>query len=220
MCETLAESFSSRSINLLMAHLYVDGAETCKSEREIHVARPYAVSAQRFPSTAHYVALGHLHRPQEINAPARSLYAGSILQLDFGERDQQKRVVLIDAHPGIPATIESHPLRSGRRLTEVSGTLDELKTAAENLGDDLVRVVIKVEKPVPGIADTVREMLPNALEVTLDYPRVEVVVPELSGAEPQELFRRFYTSQHGSDPPDDVSKLFRTLYEEEIHASD
>lgn len=220
MCETLAESFSSRTINLLMAHLYVDGAETSKSEREIHVARPYAVSAQRFPSTAHYVALGHLHRPQEINAPSRSLYAGSILQLDFGERDQQKRVVLIDAHAGAPATIESFPLRSGRQLRDVSGTLEQLKADAESFGNDLLRVTIKVDKPVPGIADTLRELLPDAIEIQLDYPRTEVAVPELSGADPQELFRRFYTHQHGSDPPDEVSKLFRCLYEEEVNATD
>lgn len=220
MCETLADSFSGRTINLLMAHLYVDGAETSRSEREIHVARPYAVSAQRFPSTAHYIALGHLHRPQEIGAPSRALYAGSILQLDFGELEQQKRVVLVEAHAGRPATIEEVPLRSGRMLREVSGTLDELKAEAENFGDDLLRVIIKVDQPVPGIADAVRELLPNALEIKLDYPRAETTAPEVSGADPEELFRRFYAHQHASDPPEEITKLFRDLYEEAVNAPD
>ena len=196
--------------------MYVDGAETSRSEREIHVAKPYAVSAQRFPSTAHYIALGHLHRPQEISAPSRTLYAGSILQLDFGEREQQKRVVIIDAHPGKPPTIEDCPLIAGRQLREVSGTLDELKASAESFGQDWLRVAIKLERPVPGIADTVREILPNALEVNLDYPRVEAESIAISGADPLELFSRFYAHRRGAEPPEATSKLFRELYEEAI----
>jgi DNA repair protein SbcD/Mre11 len=220
MCDLLSKSFTKNSINLLLAHLYVDGAETSKSEREIHVAKPYAVSAQRFPSTAHYIALGHLHRPQEIHAPSRALYAGSILQLDFGEREQQKRVVLIDAHPGKPATIQDCPLSSGRRLRDVSGTLDELMTQGQSFGDDLLRVTIKVDKPVPGIADFVREILPNALEIRLDYPRMEMSPIEIAGCDPYELFTRFYRHQRASAPPDELSKLFRRLYEEDLDASD
>jgi DNA repair protein SbcD/Mre11 len=220
MCETLTQSFSAKTINLLLAHMYIDGAETSQSEREIHVAKPYAVSPQRFPSTAHYIALGHLHRPQEIAAPSRALYAGSILQLDFGERDQQKRVVIIDAHPGKPPTIESHALQSGRRLRDVSGTLEELQAKAETFGEDLLRVTIKIERPVPGISDTIREMLPNALEIRLDYPRLEATPIEIAGSDPYELFNRFYLHQRASTPPDELSKLFRSLYEEALDASD
>jgi exonuclease SbcD len=216
ICEVLSASFSSKTINLLLAHMYVDGSETSRSEREIHIAKPYAVSPQRFPSTAHYIALGHLHRPQEINAPSRTFYAGSILQLDFGEREQQKRVVMIDARPGKPATIESLPLSSGRQLTEVSGTFDEIQARAETFGDDLLRVTLKVEKPVPGIADRVREILPNTLEVRLDYPRTDGKTEIVSSTDPVELFTQFYSRQRAVGPPDEIAKLFRTLYEEAL----
>ncbi|HXM48514.1 MAG TPA: exonuclease SbcCD subunit D [Pyrinomonadaceae bacterium] len=220
MADLLSSSFSKTSINLLLAHLYVDGAETSKSEREIHVAKPYAVSAQRFPSTAHYIALGHLHRPQEIHAPSRTLYAGSVLQLDFGERDQQKRVVIIDAHPGKPATIEDCPLSAGKNLRDVSGTLSELTAQAHTFGEDFLRVTIKVDKPVPGIADTVHEILPNALEIRLDYPRLESEAIEIAGSDPYELFSQFYLHQRASSPPDALTELFRSLYEEALNASD
>jgi exonuclease SbcD len=216
MCDMLTAPFSSRTVNLLLAHLYADGAATSRSEREIHIAKPYAVSPQRFPSTAHYIALGHLHRPQEINAPSRSLYAGSVLQLDFGEREQKKRVVIIDARPGKPATIEDCPLSSGRQLRETIGTLDELKSRADSFGEDWLRVTVKVDMPVPGIADTVRELLPNALEVHLDYPRLEAPAIEIEGADPLDLFSRFYAHQRLADPPEEVTKLFRSLYEEAI----
>lgn len=220
MCSLLSESFSAHTVNLLMAHLFVDGAATCRSEREVHVARPYAVSAQRFPTTAHYVALGHLHRPQEISAPSRALYAGSLLQLDFGEQDQEKRIVIIDAHPGKPATVLSCPLQSGRKLRDVAATLDELKKQADSFGDDLLRVTIKVEKPVPGVADLVRQILPNTLEVHLDYPRAEVPAPDLSVTDPRELFRRFYTQQRKIEPSEELCKLFEQLHEEALNATD
>ena len=220
MCEALTQSFSASTVNLLLAHLYVDGAETCYSEREIHITKPYAISAQRFPSTAHYIALGHLHRPQEIAAPSRTFYAGSILQLDFGERDQEKRVVIIDAHPGVPATIESRVLHSGHQLRDVSGTLDELKAKSDTFGNDLLRVTLTVERPVPGVADLVRQILPNALEIRLDYPRQETTPVDIAGSDPYELFSRFYMHQRASAPPEELLKLFRSLYEGALYASD
>lgn len=216
MCDALTGSFSSRTINFLLAHLYVDGAETSRSEREIHIAKPYAVAAQRFPSTAHYIALGHLHRPQEVHAPSRTLYAGSLIQLDFGEREQKKRVVIVDAHPGKPATIADCPLTAGRQLREVSGTLDELTAQAETFGNDWLRVSIKVDRPVPGIADAVKEILPNTLEVKLDYPRVEAQTIEIAGADPLALFSQFYTHQRAANPAEEITKLFGVLYEEAI----
>src|SRR5262249_4031800 len=152
MCEILSNSFTRTAINFLLAHLYVDGAETSKSEREIHVAKPYAVPAQQLPATAQYIALGHLHRPQELNAPSPTLYARSILQLDFGEIDQEKRVVIVDAHPGRPATIENCPLSAGRKLRDVSGTVEELEAQASMFGDDYLRVTINAEQRLPGTA--------------------------------------------------------------------
>jgi len=221
MIDVLSQSFSAHTINLFLAHLFVDNSITCGSERDIHVAKPYAVSAQRFPSTAHYVALGHLHRPQEIAAPAPAYYAGSVLQLDFGEQGQQKRVVIIDAHPGKPATIASIPLTAGRTLRSIAGSLEELESQAGAFGDDLLRVTIRLEQPIPGIADRIREILPNALHISIELPRQPG--PDESttnaGADPNQLFGAFYRHEYASDPPEDVARLFSELYEEQVDAS-
>jgi len=221
MCEILSSSFDRKSINLLLAHLYVEGGETSKSEREIHVAKPYAVSAQLLPATAQYIALGHLHRPQELHAPSPTLYAGSILQLDFGEQDQQKRVVIIDAHPGRPATIENCPLSAGRRLRDVSGTVEELEAQADTFGDDYLRVTINAEQRLPGTAAKIHELLPNALDIHYadSLSQADEAI-EIAGTDPRELFGSFYKSQQGSDPADALLKLFDTLYEESLNASD
>jgi exonuclease SbcD len=221
MLEKLSEAFSTKTVNILVAHLYVHGSQTSGSEREIHVAQPYAISAQRLPATAHYVALGHLHRPQNISAPSPCNYAGSPLQLDFGEQGQQKEVVLIEAHPGIPARVQRICLKAGRKLRDVTGTLEQIEADAPSYGDDYLRITVNTSGPVPGIADRVRQSLPNALDVRLDYPRAQTVSSSMRRQmPPEQLFKEFYQVQHGAPASDTLLTAFRELYDEVTVATD
>jgi exonuclease SbcD len=221
MCVKLAEGFSASTINILLAHLYVNGSQTSGSEREIHVAQPYAVSPQRLPTSAHYIGLGHLHRPQEVLAPSPCRYAGSPLQLDFGEQGQEKRVVLIEAHPGKSARLESIGLSSGRRLRAVAGTIEEIEKSASSFGQDYLHVTVKTTGPVPGIADRIRDILPNALDVRTDYPRtVTKLDEERRDMAPDAMFASFYQSQHGAPATQELILAFNTLHEEVMDATD
>jgi DNA repair protein SbcD/Mre11 len=221
MCAKLTDEFSNSTINILLAHLYVNGSQTSGSEREIHVAQPYAISPQRFPASAHYIGLGHLHRPQEVLAPSPCRYAGSPLQLDFGEQGQEKRVMLIEAHPGKSARLESIALTSGRRLRAVAGTIEELEQSASNFGQDYLYVTVKTTGPVPGIADRIREILPNALDVRTDYPRtVTRIDAEHKQMAPEAMFAMFYETQHGVPATKELMLAFNALHEEVMDATD
>ena len=70
MLDLLCAGFRADTVNLLVGHVYLMGAEASGSERAAHLAKPYALAAQRIPATASYVALGHLHRPQAVPRPA------------------------------------------------------------------------------------------------------------------------------------------------------
>ena len=220
MCQVLSESFSAETINILLAHMYVHGAQTSGSEREIHVAQPYAISAQRFPSSAHYIGLGHLHRPQQVSAPSPARYAGSPLQLDFGEHGQVKSVTVVDARAGKPAKVDVFELKSGRKLRDTTGTLEELQAHSQECGDDFLRVTVKTAGPVPGIADRVREILPNALDIRIDYPRAQPQARTRKQMPPDSLFQEFYQSQHGAVASEPLMNTFRNLYEEATSATD
>jgi DNA repair protein SbcD/Mre11 len=177
----------------------------------------YTIQPSALPPTATYIALGHVHKPQEVRgarAPAR--YAGSLLQLDFGERDQAKSVYVIDVVPGKPAKVETFPIEGGRRLLDVSGTLDDLFKIAETVGDAYLRVALKTEGVVPGIADRVREILPNALDVRLDYDRSDAEELEVSlrSLEPRAQFASYYRAAHGTDPADALMSAFDTVHED------
>jgi exonuclease SbcD len=214
-----------------MAHVFTDGALAGGGERALHLGQVYAVSPERLPATAHYVALNHLHRPQRVPAPAWAEYSGSPLQLDFGEVDQAKRVVLVEAHPGRPVEVQSVPLTRGRKLLDVEGTLDELQARADSLRGAYLRVTLTVPAPAPGLANRVKEILPDALEVRLDYPRVEAPATSEDGTaesghdgitvpataiEPVQRLQAYYRREHGADLPPAIAELFTRLYEEVV----
>src|SRR5690606_19585041 len=109
MVEHLCSSFAAGAVNLLVAHLHLQAAVLAGSERKVHVGEQWATTPQALPPHAHYVALGHIHRPQAVAAPSPAEYAGSPLQLDFGEEGDRKSFVVVDAAPGKPARVTRIP---------------------------------------------------------------------------------------------------------------
>jgi exonuclease SbcD len=208
----MAGAFRPDRVNVALGHLFTDGAHVGGGERELTIGMAYAVSPGRLPGTAQYVALGHVHKPQSIPAaPAPTRYAGSVLQLDFGERDQTKSVSIVDASPGHPAKVREVELTSGRRLLDLHGTLDELAAQAGDVGDAFLRVFVTTDGPVPGIADRIRDDLPNALDVHLVYERAEAegrAGAPVSSLAPRDQFLAYYRSQHGADPDERLLESF------------
>jgi exonuclease SbcD len=206
LLDAFAGAFRADRVNVLLAHLYADGSLLGGGEREVTVGLEYAVSPARLPATASYLALGHIHRPQRVaGAAAPGRYSGSLLQLDFGETEQQKSVVIVEAAPGTPATVREVPLCGGRPLLDVRGTLDQVTAAAEGAGDAWLRVLVETDGPVPGIADRVREALPNALDVRLVYERTadQEPGPRTAGVAalgPRDQFATYERLTHGVEP--------------------
>jgi exonuclease SbcD len=203
--ELLTRRFHSNSINLLMAHTHLDGAVLTGSERQVHLGEEWAVTAQSLPSTAHYVALGHIHRPQRIDAaPSPTCYAGSPLQLDFGEVGEEKSFVLVRAEPGQPARIERVPYVGGKPLHEVRMTLPELEQQAEQLRDSgWLRVTVPLAERDIDLNRKVRRLLGESV-VSVDYELPERAddPPELSrsGLGPVELFQLYHRTHHAQKP--------------------
>jgi DNA repair protein SbcD/Mre11 len=172
----LTERFRADTINLVVAHLMVMGGAMGGGERGAHTVFDYWVPATAFPASAQYVALGHLHRRQRLAGPAPLHYCGSPLQLDFGETANDPAVNLVDVHPGLPADVRSVALAAGRRLRTLRGTLGDVVDGAGDASDDHLRVVLD-EPARAGLADEVRSLLPNTVEVALAPPRNAESVP-------------------------------------------
>ena len=213
MLAAMAAGFSPGRVSVLLGHLFTDGALVTPGggEREITIGMAYAIPPSRLPGDVSYVALGHVHLPQAVRgsaAPAR--YAGSLLQLDFGEAGQRKSVAVVEAHPGKPAKVTEVSLSAGRQLRDVRGTLDEVIVAGKEAGDAYLRAFVATDGPVPGIADRVRDELPNALDVHLVYERAEAQAGEgpLASLHPREQFVTYYRAHHGAEPAEELLVAF------------
>lgn len=196
-------------------HVFISGSSPGEAQRGLTIGQLYAVAPQGLPEVQ-YAALGHVHRPQRIPGAARpAYYSGSPLQMDFGEVDQQKGVNLVELEPGRPAEVRSVPLTRGRRLRDVGGRMEELEALQEDVGDDYLRVTLRCEGPVPGLGDEVRELLPNALDVRLEYPREDVERTEpVRGLTSREQYARYLREKDGVEPDEADLDLFEELLEE------
>ncbi len=130
-------------VAVFASHVLVRGART-SSEKLIHISEDYATDPAAFDPRYGYLGFGHIHVPQHVSGE-RGRYAGSILQVDYGEEGESKRVVVADLQPGRPTRITSVPLTTGRPLRRVWCTLAELPERADAIADAFVEVTITVE---------------------------------------------------------------------------
>jgi DNA repair protein SbcD/Mre11 len=209
--DLLTTDMGSETVNLLVSHLTVYGGLAGGGERTAHIFG-YAVPASLFPGHLSYVALGHLHRQQKMPHSSAVWYSGSPLQLDFGEVNDQKGALLVKAEPGRPASVEELPLRSGRPLMSLRGTLDQVLSRAGETGDAYVRVVLQETARV-GLADEVRAAIPDAVEVVLESPTERRRTEEKrQSLEPRDAFSKYLSEKDATDPR--VEALFAELLDE------
>jgi exonuclease SbcD len=218
----LTAGFTADTVNVVVAHATLLGGRRGGGEREVQTRLDYELPASMLPVTAHYVALGHLHRHQEIPGPCPTFYSGSPLPIDFGEEANEPVVLIVTAEPSIRADARPVPITGGRPLRTLRGSLEQVISEGEQAGDAYLRVVL-AEPGRAGLGDLVREKLPNALEVMLDdahRPQQgarDGDRPSRIGRSPQELFSDYLSEQNIDDPR--IPAMFADLLDEVTGAS-
>jgi exonuclease SbcD len=140
---------------VLTAHLSVSGARQ-GSEQSVMIGRDVVVMKSLLADpTWDYVALGHIHKHQELNNGHRPplVYPGSLERIDFGEEGERKGFVMVQLERG-RAEWEFVPVDARRFLTirldiresaePMIAILDELEQ--HNVDGAIVRVFIKASE--------------------------------------------------------------------------
>lgn len=205
------------TINIVAAHCMVHGATTVGSERAAHSIFEYSVHATSFPPSAHYVALGHLHRPQQVAGPGLIRYCGSPLMLDFGEVDDTKSVSVVEVHADTPAQVREVALQGARRLVVAEGDLAALRAQLDSGALDGAWVKVRVHEHLRvGLADEVRQLVPDAVDVEVvrddDDAGARRPAYDRAGRAPHELFAAYLAAEGVDDPR--LGTLFAQLIEE------
>jgi exonuclease SbcD len=156
LCEPGARS-------VVVAHAFVAGGAECDSERQLAVGGARPVAASRFEGF-HYVALGHLHRPQSLGAEGRIRYSGSPLAYSFSEAGQAKSVTLVELDGTGAVRTEAIPLTPRRTLRRIRGGFEELRTSPPAEGrEDWLEITLTDPLPVFEAQRRLAEIYPNIL---------------------------------------------------------
>lgn len=166
---------------VVVSHAFVAGAASSESERPLtRVGGVETVSSSVFEG-AHYVALGHLHRPQSVGVP-HIRYSGSPLAYGFDESDCQKSMSLVEIDAVGRTTVETIPFEPIRRVRVLRGRHAELLLADRS--DDFIKIVLTDDTPVIDGMKRIRDVFPNACELVYERNDRAPEVKSLAGRAP------------------------------------
>lgn len=159
-------------------HLFVAGGVASEGVRELFVGTLGDMPASVFPEGFDYIALGHLHRAQRIDA--RIHYSGSPIPLSFGEAGWQKVVKAVTFAQGeAKPRVEDLPVPCFQRLAVARGNLAEIRQSLTTLaatGTIAGRIWVEVQVSGASAAiDPQEEVAAAAAELPLDILAVRRV---------------------------------------------
>lgn len=228
--EQLATKYCDKfGVNILMAHLFVMKRGEVPPEEPIdekpilHIGGAQAVYSENIPESLQYVALGHLHRYQEIDkARMPIVYSSSLLSYSFAEAGQQKNVVLIEAEPARAVDFRQLPLTAGKplykkRFESISEALEWL----HHCGPAWIELTMVSEDFMN--AEDRKQLLQAHDGIVTIIPEVktkgnvaeETRTIDLSQSV-EELFIQYFSFRNKQQPNEDLLKLFTEVRAEQI----
>jgi len=219
----------AEGVNVLMAHLFVmKKGETPPEEPEdekpiLHIGGAQAIYSEHIPNQIQYVALGHLHRYQQIDKQRMPIvYSSSILSYSFAEAGQQKNVILAELQPGKQAQFTPIPLHSGKPLYRKRfESIQKAVSWLQEHQDTWVELTIVSDqymhaderKQLYQVHDGIVTIIPEVGALETNVPEAKAI--DLSQSI-EELFVQYFTFKYGSQPNPDILTLFKEIRAEEI----
>ncbi|MGL4738355.1 MAG: exonuclease SbcCD subunit D [Cellulosilyticaceae bacterium] len=183
--QAINEVDESASRRVIVAHGYVtymsDTNEESESERPLSIGGTDKIHGSVFDGF-NYVALGHLHGPQQVGSN-RIRYAGSLLKYSFSEENQNKSMCIVELDGDGEVAVRLHQLPVLRDMRTIKGSIETLTSKAfyevKNT-QDYVFATLTDEGEVNEPIARLRAIYPHIMGVrkeikeTLDYERVSV----------------------------------------------
>ena len=214
----MREKFIPGKHHLLLSHAFITNAETSTSDRAAEIGFATQVSASVFEGFD-YVALGHIHKPQQVNPFIR--YSGSPMAYSFGKEErQEKSVTLIDT---ASMTQQVVPLPLLHRWTTLTDSYEALLAGEypEEIREGYVRLNVTDTAVGLDMLSRLRQVYPNALVVagkTYDGEDTTITLTmeqlEQMESDPAEVFKSFCREEMGQEAPDHFLQLFAQAVEE------
>ena len=193
--------------NVLLTHQFVTGAATCESE-ELSVGGSDNVDASVFEDFD-YVALGHIHGPQNIGSN-RIRYCGTPLKYSFSEEKHHKSITVVQLEEKGDLTVTLRPLTPRQDLRSIRGDFQQIMEG--NPSQDYLHIILTNEEDVPEAIGKLRLLYPNIMKLSYDNTRTRTSqiidgATEIQRKSPLELFDELYQLQN-NQPMSDTQRSF------------
>lgn len=216
----------TQGINMMVAHLFMmKKGETQPLEDDseksiLHIGGAQAIYSEQVPAQLQYVALGHLHRYQNIKGgPCPIVYSSSPLAYSFAEANQKKYVALVEATAGKEVNVRPIELQKGRKL--LRGRFESMPEAVQWLSDHqnaLVEITIVTDHYL-----TAQERK----TLNENHPGIIAIIPEVKNKSSNlsekaagidtskhidDLFKDYFKSKNNEQEPNErLMDLFREV---------
>jgi exonuclease SbcD len=215
--EAMQPDYTQR--NILVAHQYIKNGNRCDGEESIGgLDEVDAEIVKDFD----YVALGHLHRPQQVQYP-HIRYSGSPLKYSFSEVKDSKSVSIVELNEKGSLSICEHHLTPLHDWADLRGTYDELMSESFYKGKGYesmyVRLTLTDEDEIVDAMNKLRGVYPLAMQLQYDNKRTQSnmtvdMVEDVEEKSPFELISEFFEKQNGQSMNNDQTELVTDLINE------
>lgn len=187
--------------NVLLTHQFVTGSERSDSE-DVSVGGTDNVAASVFQAFD-YVALGHIHKPQNVTRETLR-YCGTPIKYSFSEANQQKSVSVVTLEEKGNTHLSTIPLTPLRDMQEIKGSYMEVaaKPFYENFAlENYFHVTLTDEDDIPDAMNKLRTIYKNIMKLDYDNQRTRASAKiesdtAIEQKSPLTLLEEFYTLQN------------------------
>lgn len=223
----------SEEVFIVMGHLYVQGSEISDSERDIQIGNQAGVEAHMFGGIPHYVALGHIHKPQVISQEQNIHYCGSPIPLSFSEKEDCKQINVITIEDNKIARVEIVPIPKHRNLITFEGNLHEVENYLNNYSEEttlmsLAEIIVNEENESLERRQAFEALINSRPEGNIEIVKSRLnfkskirgasdafaVGTNVADVTPMQMFEKKLELESGLENTEELKNAFREILEE------
>ena len=140
VCSRAAELYPGIPL-IATGHFYAAGG---KVSGENSVGNLSGIAISELPQNIDYLAMGHLHIPQCVAGKQNCRYPGSLLQLNFSDRNTEKKVLILDT-ARLAAPPQEIEVPVFQKMEQITGEIEPLRARIEELRTRQESVWLRIE---------------------------------------------------------------------------
>lgn len=219
---SMATYYTKDSLHIIVGHFYIKNSQT-SDEAPMKWGGAFDMRGTVFPKDTHYIAMGHMHRAQQVPyIGCTAYYAGS--PMPFSKEEFSKKYVLLATFDeDKEVSVIKHPLSIYRPVVIwKADSIEKLLDLAETNKETELFVYVELTSDRPMTSEE-RKILHEGKPEIVDI-RIQIITEDMIDTEAayipetiEEEFISFYAYKHnGSKPTLEVLEAFRSLLGEDI----